>query len=97
MRTGSDEGSVGVYRKPVSGLFFLFSILILWGCSNAPKRPVVYPNAKAASAGQAQMRRDVEDCMALARQHGVRETQQDNIARDTATGALIGGVAAGTW
>ena len=57
----------------------------------------MYPNAKATAAGQAQMRRDVEDCMALARQYGVRETRQENIARDTATGALLGGVAAGTW
>lgn len=97
MHTGSGDGAWGVSRKPACGLLFLVWILILSGCSNPPKRPVVYPNAKATSAGQQQVRRDVEDCMALARQYGVSETRQDNIARDTATGALLGGVAAGTW
>jgi len=97
MVTGSGDGAWGVIRKPAFGLFFLVSILILSGCSNPPKRPVVYPNAKATSAGPAQVARDVEACMTLARQYGIGETRQDNIARDTATGALLGGVAAGTW
>ena len=97
MHAGSDNGPVALNRKPAFGCLLLVSTLILWGCSNVPQRPVMYPNAKATSAGQAQMRRDVEDCMALARQYGVRETRQENIARDTASGALLGGVAAGTW
>ncbi len=57
----------------------------------------MYPNAKATSVGQAQMAKDVDQCMDLARRYGVSETQEASIGRNTVTGALLGGVAAGAW
>lgn len=71
--------------------------LSVTACTAPSKKPVMYPNAKSTTVGQAQMARDVEDCMALARQYGVSDTRQNNVGRDTATGALIGGASAGAW
>jgi len=43
------------------------------------------------------MAQDVDDCMALARQYGVSDSRQNTVARDSATGALVGGASAGAW
>ena len=36
-------------------------------------------------------------CMALARQAGVSETKDGEVGKKAASGALLGGIAAGTW
>lgn len=66
------------------------------GCSGNV-RPVLYPNDHYRTVGEAAARRDVNDCMRLARDFGAGKDVGTDVARDTATGALIGGAAAGAW
>ena len=72
-------------------------LLFAGGCSNAPKRPVFYPNSHIQQVGQVQAKRDTDECMALADAYGVSRTQDGEVGTKAASGALIGGVSAGAW
>ena len=67
------------------------------GCSTAAKRPVFYPNSHIQQVGQAQARRDTDQCMALADEYEVSRTKDGEAATRSVEGALIGGVSAGAW
>jgi len=58
-------------------------------------RPVLYPNAHLLSVGDAQARADVDQCLRLAKDFGAPVYDSGKIARDAATGAAVGGTAAG--
>lgn len=71
-------------------------ILSLYACSGT-RRPVLYPDAHYQSAGDAVARADVDHCMRLATEFGAPVAGGNNIARDTAAGAAIGGAAGAAW
>lgn len=84
----------GLGSSPV--LFVLAAVLLLSGC--APQRPVFYPNAKLQQVGIDQAQRDIDECIALARQSGASGDPASDVARRTATSSAIGaagGAAAG--
>ena len=73
------------------------TVLGMVACSSAPQRPVFYPNAHYNSVTQAQVHRDTDDCVQLAGRSGIDATQDGDVGRKAATGAVIGGVGAGAW
>jgi hypothetical protein len=62
-------------------------VLLVAGC--ATQRPVIYPNAHAQAVGEAQQRRDVDECIALA-DDTASSGEAGALARDTAVGGTIG-------
>jgi hypothetical protein len=72
-------------------LLVVFAAFILVSC--ASKRPVLYPNDHFTRVGDAVARQDIEECMRLASHHGVQQDRSDEIARDTAEGAVVGATA----
>ncbi|HEB96327.1 MAG TPA: hypothetical protein ENI96_07840 [Sedimenticola thiotaurini] len=75
----------------------LLALLLLGACSGSPKRPVFYPNAHSRSVDRAQMDRDIDLCMAQARDAGVQQNKDGEVGRKAVGGAAIGGVSAGAW
>lgn len=83
--------------RPMKPLAMLLVLLLLASCASGPKRPVFYPNAHSKAAGKARTERDVDQCMVLARDAGVRENRDGEVGKKAAAGALIGGIGAGAW
>jgi hypothetical protein len=71
--------------------------MALGGCASGPKRPVFYPNAHLQSVGRAQGERDIDVCMAQARDYGVNQNKDGEIGKRAAKGGILGGVGAGVW
>jgi len=88
-----DDRILAVARL-VAGLLVLS---LLAACSSSAKRPVFYPNSHMKQVGQAQARRDTDDCMALADSYSVSRTRDGEVATKATSGALIGGAGAGAW
>jgi len=86
-----------IIAKPLLAALSLLLVLSLASCSSGPKRPVFYPNAHSEALTKAQREGDVNVCMALARDAGVKENKDGEVGRKAATGALLGGLAAGAW
>ena len=61
------------------------------GC--ATQKPVLYPNAKYNHVGPEIARRDVDECIRFAEQHGVTHSSGEKAVRSGAGGAVIGGAA----
>ena len=80
----------------VAGLGLLV-LTLLSACSSSAKRPVFYPNSHMQQVGQAQARRDADQCMALADSYDVSRTRDGEVATKATSGALIGGASAGAW
>lgn len=47
--------------------------LILSGCASTQKEPVLYPNSHTRVVGKVQAQRDIDNCMTLATDYGVRD------------------------
>jgi len=58
----------------------------------AAKRPVFYPNNHLDRVGKVQVEADVDQCMAEAKQYGVRDTSGEKVGGRAAKGAAIGAV-----
>ena len=71
--------------------------LILSGCASSQKEPVVYPNIHMQRVGKVQAQRDIDKCMALATDYGVRVNKDGEIGKKATTGAALGGIGAGVW
>lgn len=72
--------------------------LLLAGPACAAKRPVLYPNASYQAAGEAQSRRDVDACLAFAKEQGHAADPAARAGTGAAGGAAVGaatGAAAG--
>ena len=69
----------------------VFALVALAGC--ATQRPVLYPNAKYNQVGPEVAQKDIDTCIQLAESHGITHDSGGNVARDGATGAVIGGAA----
>ncbi|WP_141699238.1 hypothetical protein [Candidatus Thiosymbion oneisti] len=74
----------------------VLSLLVLVGCAGG-RRPVLYPNAHFHSVGEARAHADVDHCLRSAKDFGAPVYGGTDVARDTATGGVIGGAAAGAW
>ena len=75
--------------RPRRLLLSLLALSAVAGC--AAPRPVIY------QGGGAPAQADVDECMRLARQAGADAGQGRQVARDTATGAVLGGAATGVY
>ncbi|MCP5416149.1 MAG: cell envelope biogenesis protein OmpA [Chromatiaceae bacterium] len=75
----------------------LLLILLLVGCAATEKRPLFYYGSYQHPVSKGQSDRDTNECMALARRAGVAENRDGEIGRKAATGAVLGGIAAGAW
>jgi hypothetical protein len=64
-------------------------VAVAVGCA---ARPVVYTNGRSGGTGNAQLERDIDECLTLARRHaGEGRAAARDAARNTAGGAVIGG------
>ncbi|MCP5406319.1 MAG: cell envelope biogenesis protein OmpA [Chromatiaceae bacterium] len=78
-------------------LLLLLLPLSLAGCASGPKRPLFYFSSHEQPVSKVQSDWDTDQCMALARQAGVAENRDGEVGRKAASGALLGGIAAGAW
>lgn len=67
---------------------------LLGACAAAEMRPVLYPNARMQQVGEAQARRDVDQCIAMAERAGASGSGAGPVGRGAAEGAAIGGTTA---
>ena len=65
-------------------------LLILSACG--PKRPVFYPNDHLKTVGKAQARADADQCMAEAKEYGVKNDAGKAVGDKAVKGAAIGAV-----
>lgn len=82
-----------------AGILSLTGVIItigITGCASTPE-PVLYPNNHLKQAGNQVARRDIEECKQLARNSGVNESRDGNVAGKAAGGAAVGGASAGAW
>ena len=70
-------------------LTLLIVLPLLQAC--AAKRPVLYPNSKLKSVGNAAAQADIDDCINMASTYGAGSDKDKEIAEDAAKGAAIGG------
>ena len=73
-------------------LIMIICMLSLWSC--ASKRPVLYPNDYFEKSGKAQAEVDIDECMQLATEHGVKEDNGGKVFRDAAVTAAVGAASA---
>ncbi len=72
-------------------LTILVAAALAFGC--ATKRPVLYPNQHLRSVSEEQARWDVEDCMRLTKEGGVRTGTETAPVGDAVGSATAGGAA----
>jgi outer membrane lipoprotein SlyB len=99
MRQNTRRGTCPhLHRSALLSCTAVLLLVILAGCaSTAEVQPVLYPNARLQQAGRAAADQEIQECRQLARDHGVRETRDGEVARKSAGGAAIGGAAGGAW
>ena len=80
-------------RYKILAVFMVLVILAAVGC--APQRPVLYPNAKFNQVGTAAAQADIDECIRMAEANGAASGggAGGKIAKDTAKGAVIAGIA----
>ncbi len=79
------------------GLGMLLPGCLLVGCSSAPTRPVLYPNEHYQQTGNEAAQAAVASCQQQARDFGLQETTQSDVAGSAGRGAVVGGVAGAAW
>ncbi|MCP3666055.1 MAG: hypothetical protein GY696_26750 [Gammaproteobacteria bacterium] len=78
-------------------LILVVTPLLINACTNAPKKPTLYPNAHLEQVGTAVAQQDIDACFASAREYGVNEKKDGQVGQKAASGAAIGAVSAGVW
>ena len=73
------------------------STALLVACSTPATHPILYPNAKYNSVGETEAQTDVEQCMQMASNHGVKTTADSKVLESSAKSAAVGGASAGAW
>ena len=76
-------------------LYLLSVLLLAVGC--APKKPVLYPNAKFQEVGETVAQQEIARCQQLAKEAGTADGKGAEVARSTAGGAAVGGASAAAW
>ncbi len=72
-------------------------MLLLAACAAKPVQPVLYPNETLEKAGKATAEADIQACMATARESGIKENRDGQVAEKATKGAVVGAVASGAW
>lgn len=67
------------------------------GCSTPASHPILYPNSKYQTVGEAEAQADIDQCMLLASNHGVKTTADGKILERSASSTAVGGASAGAW
>ncbi len=78
----------------------IFALLIALGlsaCATTPLRPTLYPSDHLNTVGNEQAQKDIDACMALATQSGVKEKKDGQAGKKAAKGATLGAITAGAW
>ena len=68
----------------------LMASFVVGGCATS-QRPVLYHNAHFKTVGQPTAERDIDACISRADQAGAAGNPGSDLARQTATGAAVGG------
>lgn len=71
-------------------LLAFLSASLLAGC--ATQRPVLYPNEHLKQGGNEKAQADIDACMRLANESGAKSSVDERIGKQTAGGAVVGGV-----
>lgn len=79
------------YRSRLICVTAVAALMVPAGC--ATQRPVLYPNAKFKQVGPEVAQKDIDECISMAESHGITHENGGNVARSSATGAVIGGAA----
>jgi len=83
-----------IHTPKAAAFIIVLCITVISSC--ASKRPAAYPNAQLKRAGQAQFQTDIDECVKLANDYGVKNKQTGKVvkgtARDAAAGAAAGAV-----
>ena len=86
-----------VYEKLFKLQISLFVIALV--CSCATSQPVLYPNEHTKEVGDEQVRKDIDECLQLAKDSGAKSNNAEEVAIETAGSATEGaatGAATGT-
>jgi hypothetical protein len=75
----------------VSANLLAAAALALCAAGCAAKRPVLYPNAHLEAVGKEASQRDIDACIALAKESGADRNRAGDVAKDTAAGGAVGG------
>lgn len=70
-------------------LIFILGMGFLVSCA---KRPVLYPNERIYELGWEVAEQDIDDCIRLAEQQGLKSRTAEKVAKKTAKGATSGAV-----
>lgn len=76
--------------RPATYQLLLISGILLAATACSAKRPVFYPNAHLERVGQAQANADADQCMAEAKQYGVKEGTGEKVGGRAVKGAAVG-------
>lgn len=75
-------------NDPLCLMIVLVIVVFSTGC--ASKRPVLYPNYRLQEVGQAGAEEDIDDCMQLAVEYGLKSEAGRKVVGQTAEGAATG-------
>ena len=79
---------------PIQKLAVLSIVLYIAVISScASKRPAAYPNDQLKRAGQAQFQADIDECVRLANDYGVKNKQTEKVVKETARDGVAGAAA----
>ncbi len=78
---------------PVFFVIGFVCLLFIAGC--AEKRPVLYPNYHLKQVGMSRAEADINECMRLASEYGVRNETGQRVLKKTAANAAVGAAAGG--
>jgi hypothetical protein len=77
-------------------LMALTAVLVA-GCSTPASQPILYPNTKYQTVGEAEAHADIDQCMQMATSAGVKTTADGRILEKSASSAAVGAASAGAW
>lgn len=77
-------------------LMALTAVLVV-GCSTPASQPILYPNTKYKTVGEAEAHADIDQCMQMATSQGVKTTADGRILEKSASSAAVGAASAGAW
>ena len=69
-------------------LALIATTVLLSACTTF--QPILYPNERTKKVGDEQVRRDIDECMQLAKNSGAKFDNVEEVAKETASGASRG-------
>ena len=80
-----------IHFPKTAALSIVLCMTVISSC--ASKRPAAYPNEQLKQAGQAQFQADVDECVKLANDYGVKNKQGEKVAKEAARDGVAGAAA----